>query len=934
MMKRSKKKSIAKTRYVYTFGGGKAQGRADMKGLLGGKGANLAEMTNIGLPVPPGFTISTEVCTYYYAHNGAYPKGLKEDVADALRRVEKLTGKKFGDPKNPLLVSVRSGARASMPGMMDTILNLGLNDATVKGLIDRTGNERFAYDSYRRFVQMYGDVVLGLKPTSKDERDPFEMLIERKKHERGVVHDLDLRADDLRELVDLFKREIQMRCGVNFPEDPMEQLWGAIGAVFRSWMNERAIAYRKMYDIPEDWGTAVNVQAMVFGNMGNTSGTGVAFTRDPATGENVFYGEFLMNAQGEDVVAGIRTPMPIEKLRDENPAVYDQLLRVRKILERHYRDMQDFEFTIEEGKLYMLQTRAGKRTGFAAVRIAVDMVDEKLITEAEAIERIEPDQLNHLLRPVFDAREKQHALSNGRLLARGLNAGPGAATGRVVFNAADAVEWKRNGQHVILVRVETSPEDIKGMSAAEGILTARGGMTSHAALVGRQMGKVCVVGCSALNIDYANRTMSVNGQVIREGDPISIDGTTGEVLAGEIRTRPSEVLQVLLDKTLSPAESRVYQQFEKLMSWADRFRRLRVRTNADQPDQCEIAVAFGAEGIGLCRTEHMFFGGDRIDAVREMILADDEAGRRKALAKLLPMQREDFVGIFRVMKQRPVTIRTLDPPLHEFLPHTDAEIQDLSSKIGIPLEKIRQRVHQLHEFNPMLGHRGCRLGIVYPEITEMQVRAILEAACMVKKEGIDVHPEIMIPLVGHVNEFKHQEKVCRQTAEQVFAEQGVRVDYLVGTMIELPRAALTADEIARVAEFFSYGTNDLTQTTFGLSRDDAGAFLQKYYDMNILDRDPFQTIDQQGVGLLMEIGTTKGRSVNKNLKVGICGEHGGDPATIGVCHRLGFDYVSCSPFRVAIARLAAARAALQSNGVIQQSASGDSRRKQRKNRKR
>lgn len=911
MMRRSKKKSAAKKRYVYTFGGGKAQGSAGMKSLLGGKGANLAEMTNIGLPVPPGFTISTDVCTYYYTHNNNYPKGLREDVADALRRVEKLTGKKFGDPGNPLLVSVRSGARASMPGMMDTILNLGLNDITVKGLIHRTGNGRFAYDSYRRFVQMYGDVVLGLKPESKDAIDPFEAIIERKKHERGVEHDLDLTADDLRDLVSLFKQEIQARRGVSFPEDPMEQLWGAIGAVFGSWMNERAIAYRKMYDIPESWGTAVNVQAMVFGNMGNDSGTGVAFTRDPATGENKFYGEFLMNAQGEDVVAGTRTPLPIEKLEDENPKVYNQLLHVRKILERHYRDMQDIEFTIEEGMLYMLQTRAGKRTGFAAVRIAVDMVDERLITEAEAIERIEPDQLNHLLRPVFDTQEKQHALKNGRLLAKGLNAGPGAATGRVVFTAADAVTWRNNGERVILVRVETSPEDIKGMSAAEGILTARGGMTSHAALVGRQMGKVCVVGCGALNIDYVRKHMSVNGQVIREGDAISIDGTTGEVLTGELKTRPSEVLQVLLDKTMQPEESRVFIQFAKLMKWADRFRRMKVRTNADQPDQCEAAIAFGAEGIGLCRTEHMFFGGDRITAVREMILSDDERGRRNALAKLLPMQREDFIGIFRVMKERPVTIRTLDPPLHEFLPHTDKEIQDLSSKIGVSAERIRQRLYQLHEFNPMLGHRGCRLGVVYPEITEMQARAIIEAACVVKKEGINVHPEIMIPLVGHVNELRHQDTLVRQTAEQVFSEQGVRVEYLVGTMIELPRAALTADEIAEVAEFFSYGTNDLTQTTYGLSRDDAGGFLQRYYDMNILDKDPFQTIDPQGVGLLMKIGTEKGRSVNKKLKVGICGEHGGDPATIEFCHRLGFDYVSCSPFRVAIARLAAARSALR-----------------------
>lgn len=899
---------------IYFFGGGKADGNADMKDLLGGKGAGLAEMTNIGLPVPPGFTISTEVCTYFYTHRKSYPKGLKKDILNTLRRVEKSMKKKFGDARNPLLVSVRSGARASMPGMMDTILNLGLNDTTVQGLIAKTGNERFAYDSYRRFIQMYGDVVLGMKPQSSDGTGSFEEILERRKHVRGVEHDMDLTADDLRDLVGLFKQEVRTRCGVNFPEDPMEQLWGAIGAVFGSWMNERAVAYRKMYVIPENWGTAVNVQSMVFGNMGSDSGTGVAFTRDPATGENTFYGEFLMNAQGEDVVSGVRTPSPIEQLKKENLKIYNQLLRVRKILERHYRDMQDIEFTIQEGTLYMLQTRVGKRTGFAAVRIAVDMVEEGLISEAEAIERIEPDQLNHLLRPVFDAEEKKGALKSGRFLAKGLNAGPGAATGRVVFNAADAVAWAKKGERVILVRIETSPEDIKGMSAAEGILTARGGMTSHAALVGRQMGKVCVVGCGSLNIDYAQKRMSVNGQFIREGDFLSLDGSTGEVLRGAVNTRPSEILQVLLDKTMDPEGSRVYTQYTKLMSWADRFRQLRVRTNADQPEQCEVALAFGAEGIGLCRTEHMFFDGDRIDTVREMILAEDEFGRRKALAKLLPMQREDFIGIFRVLKDRPVTIRTLDPPLHEFLPHTEREIQDLSSKIGVSADAVRLRLDQLHEFNPMLGHRGCRLGIVFPEITEMQVRAIFEASCRMKKEGIDVHPEIMIPLVGHVNEFKHQDNLVRHIADQVFAEQKMTVQYLVGTMIELPRAALTADEIASVAEFFSYGTNDLTQTTFGLSRDDAGMFLQRYYDMNIFDRDPFQTIDPQGVGLLMKIGTEKGRAVNGRLKVGICGEHGGDPMTVELCHRLGFDYVSCSPFRVPIARLAAARAALRFHG--------------------
>jgi len=912
-MKRSVSRKQA--RYVYSFGGRKADGNGTMKEILGGKGSGLAEMTNIGLPVPPGFTISTNVCTHYFEHDRSYPKGLEAKVVQALRAVEKLQKKKFGDRGNPLLLSVRSGARSSMPGMMDTILNLGLNDSTVEGLVARTRNERFAYDSYRRFIQMYGDVVLRMKPSAKDDVNPFEAIMERKKKERGVEHDIDLTASDLRELVGLFKREIRSTRGVDFPEDPVEQLWGAIGAVFGSWMNERAIAYRKLYDIPGSWGTAVNVQSMVFGNMGDDSGTGVAFTRNPATGENAFYGEFLMNAQGEDVVAGIRTPLPIEQLREKNPKVYGQLLRVRQTLERHYRDMQDLEFTIQEGMLYMLQTRAAKRTGFAAIRIAVDMVDEGLISEKEAIGRIEPDQLNHLLRPVFDSDQKSVALRNDRLLAKGLNAGPGAATGKVVFNAADAVQWAGRGEKVILVRVETSPEDIKGMSAADGILTARGGMTSHAALVGRQMGKVCVVGCGALNIDYPRRSMNVNGKQVREGDAISIDGTTGEVILGEIETRPSEVLQVLLAKTLSPASSSVYRQYAKLMSWADRFRRLRVRTNADQPDQCEVAIAFGAEGIGLCRTEHMFFGGDRIDAVREMILADTESGRRKALAKLLPMQREDFVGIFRVMKDRPVTVRTLDPPLHEFLPHTEKEIEVLSSRIGVSVEKIHQRLNQLHEFNPMLGHRGCRLGIVFPEITEMQVRAIIEAACSVKKEGVNVHPEIMIPLVGHVNELKNQDRLVRTVAKQVFVESGISVDYLVGTMIELPRAALTADEIASVAEFFSYGTNDLTQTTFGLSRDDAGVFLQKYFDMNILERDPFQTIDREGVGLLMKIGTEKGRSVNKKLKVGICGEHGGDPSTIEFCHQLDFAYVSCSPFRVPIARLAAARAMVRDNGT-------------------
>ncbi|MFN3134432.1 MAG: pyruvate, phosphate dikinase [Candidatus Kryptonium sp.] len=907
-------------KYVYFFGGGKAEGTAEMKKLLGGKGANLAEMTNIGLPVPPGFTITTEVCSYYYKHNQTYPKGLEEQVKKALAKVEKLVGRKFGDPKNPLLVSVRSGAPVSMPGMMDTILNLGLNDETVKGLIEQTRNERFAWDAYRRFVQMYGDVVLGLKPETKEERDPFEVLIEKKKEEKGVQHDIELTAEDLKELVYEFKDLIKKKKGIEFPEDPWEQLWGAIGAVFRSWMNPRAIAYRKIYNISDDMGTAVNVQTMVFGNMGDDSGTGVAFTRNPATGENEFYGEFLMNAQGEDVVAGIRTPLPISKLKEVMPHVYEQLLEVRRILESRLKDMQDIEFTIERGKLYMLQTRAGKRTGFAAIRIAVDMVEEGLITKEEALLRIEPDALNHLLRPIFDAVEKEAAIKDGRLLAKGLPAGPGAATGRVVFHSEDAEEWARRGEKVILTRIETSPDDIKGMYAAEGILTSRGGMTSHAALVARQMGKVCVVGCGALDIDYVKKEIRVNGQIIKEGDYISIDGSTGEVILGKITTKPSEVLQVLVEKTLDPEKAPVYKQFEKLMKWADEVRRLRIRTNADLPKQAEIAVAFGAEGIGLTRTEHMFFEGDRIISMRKMILADTKEEREAALNELLPLQRADFYGIFKVMGDRPVTIRTLDPPLHEFLPHTDEEIKEFSEKTGIPEEKIRRRIAELKEFNPMLGFRGCRLGIVYPEITAMQTRAIIEAACDAAKEGIKVKPEIMIPLVGHVNELKNQEKIVREVAEKVMEEKGIKVEYSVGTMIEVPRAAITADEIATVAEFFSFGTNDLTQMGMGLSRDDYEKFIYKYLDFGIYDKDPFQTIDVKGVGELMRIGVEKGRSVRPNLKIGICGEHGGDPATIEFCHKIGLDYVSCSPYRVPIARLAAARAALLYDGIKKVSA--------------
>ncbi|HTX17874.1 MAG TPA: pyruvate, phosphate dikinase [Bacteroidota bacterium] len=898
-------------KYVYFFGNGKAEGKAEMKNLLGGKGANLAEMTNIGLPVPAGFTISTEVCTYYYANKHTYPKVLTADVKKQIAKVEKAMGAKFGDAKNPLLVSVRSGARASMPGMMDTILNLGLNDRVADGLIKKTNNPRFVYDSYRRFVQMYGDVVLGLKPVHKDEIDPFEVIIEQKKKSRGVHLDTELTADDLKDLVGLFKAAIKEKTGHDFPEEPMEQMWGAIGAVFGSWNNDRAIAYRKMYDIPESWGTAVNVQSMVFGNMGEDSGTGVAFTRDAATGENIFYGEYLMNAQGEDVVAGIRTPLPIAQLAKDNPKIYGQLDKIRKTLERHYKDMNDIEFTIQQGKLYMLQCRVGKRTAFAAIKIAVDMVGEKLITDKDALARIEPDQLNQLLRPVFDLKEKEAAVKGGRLLAKGLNAGPGAATGRIVFNAPDAEAWKKRGEHVILTRIETSPEDIKGMDAAEGILTARGGMTSHAALVARQMGKVCVAGCSALDIDYSTHTMKVKGKVVKEGDWISLDGTTGEVIEGKVPTKPSEVLQVLIDKTLAPKEAPVYQQYAKIMSWADKYRRLKIRTNADQPDQALNAVAFGAEGIGLCRTEHMFFGEGKIGPMREMILADTLDERKRALAKLLPLQRTDFEGIFEAMDGRPVTIRTIDPPLHEFVPHEESAQRELASQIGISYEKVHHRVESLHEFNPMLGFRGCRLGIIFPEITEMQSRAIFEAAANTQAKGIKVEPEVMIPLVGNVKELEHQAKIVRQVAEEVMKEKGVKFKYLVGTMIEIPRGAITADEIATVAEFFSFGTNDLTQTTLGVSRDDAARFLVPYVEKEIYPKDPFEVLDRGGVGALMKIAVEKGRSVRSDLKVGICGEHGGEPSSVEFCHLINQNYVSCSPFRVPIARLAAARAALK-----------------------
>lgn len=908
----AKKKS---TKYVYFFGGKKADGKAKMKNLLGGKGANLAEMVNIGLPVPAGFTITTDVCTYYYDNKKKYPKELKDQVLKSLAKIEKEMGAKFGDKKNPLLLSVRSGARASMPGMMDTILNLGLNDTTVEALIERTNNPRFAYDSYRRFVQMYGDVVLGLQPEDKHDLDPFEVILDAKKKKNKITKDTELTAEHLKELVQEFKDEIKKRTGNNFPTDPMEQLWGAIGAVFQSWMNDRAIVYRKLNDIPAEWGTAVNVQSMVFGNMGEDSGTGVAFTRDPASGKNIFYGEYLFNAQGEDVVAGVRTPHAISELKKDNAKLYKQLDSIRLKLEKHYKDMMDVEFTIQQGKLWMLQARVGKRTGFAAVQIAVDMVREKLISKNEALLRIDPEQLNQLLRPIFDTEQKEKAISSGNLLAKGLNAGPGAASGKVAFSAQDAEVMASKGDNVILVRIETSPEDIKGMNASQGILTAKGGMTSHAALVARQMGKVCVAGCGVLDIDYKKGVMKVEGNsnVIKEGDYISIDGSTGEVIAGEIMTKPSEVVQVLITKELDPKKSKVYKTYRDLMTWADKARKLGIRTNADEPKQSENAIAFGAEGIGLTRTEHMFFEGDRIIAVREMILASDEAGRKAALAKLLPHQREDFEGIFKVMKGRPVTIRTLDPPLHEFLPHEPKDIKVMAETMGISVKAIKDKIENLSEFNPMLGFRGCRLGTAYPEITEMQARAILEAAVNVAKKGIKVKPEIMIPLVSHVNELKIQEQIVRKVAKEVFKEKGKKVNYLVGTMIELPRAALTANEIAEVAEFFSFGTNDLTQTTFGLSRDDAGKFLPLYVEKEILPRDPFESIDKTGVGQLVDIGTTKGRKVNPKLKVGICGEHGGEPESVEFCHNVGLNYVSCSPFRVPIARLAAARAALKDN---------------------
>ncbi|MCE9606192.1 MAG: pyruvate, phosphate dikinase [Planctomycetia bacterium] len=899
--------------YVYSFGPNGTDGDAKMRNHLGGKGANLAEMTKIGLPVPAGFTIATSVCTYFYDNGKKYPPELKAKVEAAIKKVEETMGKKFSDPVNPLLVSCRSGARDSMPGMMDTVLNIGLNDTTVQTLAKSSGNERFAWDSYRRFVQMYGDVVLGMKPEKKTDADPFEELLEKKKHAAKVENDNELTVAQLKELVAEFKGAVKKQTGKDFPTDPMEQVWGAVGAVFGSWMNDRAIVYRRTYGIPHEWGTAVNVQAMVFGNLGDDCATGVALTRDGALGTPGYCGDYLINAQGEDVVAGIRTPLRIEEtLAKDMPKAYDELNKIGIILEKHYKDVQDIEFTVERGKVWMLQTRNAKRTGFAAVRITVDLVDEGIITEEEAIspKRIPADDLNQLLQPVFDPAGKKKAIADGRLMTKGINAGPGAATGQIVFHADEAeAKFLANEKiELILVRRETTPEDLRGMKAAKGILTAFGGASSHAALVSRQMGKVCVVGASELNIDYEKATLTVGGKTYKEGDYICVDGFTGEVFSGKVETKPSEVIQVLVAKTLKPEESRVYQQYAKLMTWVDKFRKLKVRTNSDEPAQATEAIAFGAEGIGLCRTEHMFF--HHVDEFREMILAGDLPTRQKALAKLLPFQREDFAGLFTAMQGRPVTIRLLDPPLHEFLPHDEASQKALAKKIGISADDIARRVEELHESNPMLGHRGCRLGIVYPEITAMQARAIFEAACQVKKAGTDVKPEVMIPLVGYLAEFKNQEKVIRDEAEKVFAEQKIKVDYMVGTMIEVPRACAVADQIAASAEFFSFGTNDLTQTTLGMSRDDYGGFINYYKENDIVPNDPFQTIDQDGVGTLMKLGVEKGRSKRTDLKIGICGEHGGEPSSVMFCHTIGLDYVSCSPRRVPIARLAAAQAAI------------------------
>ncbi len=903
--------SATPDKIVYSFGGGTADGNGTMKNLLGGKGANLAEMARIGLPVPPGFTITTEVCTYYYANGLTYPCSLDQDIKAGIAKMEEIVGNKFGDTTAmPLLVSVRSGARESMPGMMDTILNLGLNDQTVVAMAEATQNPRFAWDCYRRFIQMYGDVVLGVQKLPGEDHEPFETVIETLKHERygKDILDSDMTAEDSQELVKRFKALVAERTGHEFPVCPWEQLQGAIGAVFGSWNNDRANVYRQKYGIPSEWGTAVNVQAMVFGNTGDESGSGVAFTRNPASGENVFYGEFLMNAQGEDVVAGVRTPDPVAELANVMPSAHATLSEIRQTLEQHFHDMQDFEFTIQDRKVWMLQTRNGKRTGVAAFRIACEMVEEGLIDWQTAVKRIPADQVDQLLTPIFSG----NAIKEAKQIAHGLPAGPGAASGRVYLNAERCVEAADRGEKVLLVRLETSPEALRGMIAAEGILTARGGVSSHAALVARQMGKVCVCGADALNIDYAARTITVNGETVKEGDYLSIDGTTGLVYLGKVDTAPSEIIQVLIDKTLAPEQSRAYQNFAKLMDWCSQATRMSVRTNADSPSQAEAAIAFGATGIGLCRTEHMFFEGDRIDFVRQMILATKKVDRVAAINKLLPFQKGDFKGIFKALKGLPATVRLLDPPLHEFLPQTKEQQRDLAEKFELRVEDIMRRVSELHEFNPMLGHRGCRLGIAYPEITEMQARAIIEAAIEVtEEEGFEVVPEIMVPLVAFKKELDIQKAVIDKVAAQVFEEKGKTIKYLVGTMIEIPRAAVTADQIAETAEFFSFGTNDLTQTGLGMSRDDSGAFLPKYQDLEIVKKNVFASIDQEGVGRLMEIAVELGRKTRPDIKLGICGEHGGDPASVKFCNKLGLTYVSCSPYRVPTARLAAAQAALE-----------------------
>jgi len=903
------KRAAKAPKYVYTWGNGKADGNGGMKPLLGGKGANLAEMTRIGLPVPPGFTITTEVCTYYYAHKKTYPKELEAQMQAGVANMEKIMGTKFGATEGmPLLVAVRSGARDSMPGMMDTILNLGLNDQTVVALEKATGNARFAWDCYRRFIQMYGDVVLGVQKRPGEDHEPFETVIHNYKHEiyHDDIEDSKLTALDQQELVKRFKALVLERTGKGFPNDPWAQLRGAAGAVFGSWMNDRAIVYRRKYNIPTEWGTAVNVQAMVFGNTGDNSGSGVAFTRNPANGTNEFYGEFLINAQGEDVVAGVRTPEPVAQLKDHLPAAYAQLLQVRKTLEAHFKDVQDVEFTIQDGKLFMLQTRNGKRTAAAALKFSIDMVKEKLIDWQTAILRNPADQLEQLLAPIFDLAEVKKA----QVIATGLPAGPGAATGKVYFNADRAVVAAEKGEKVLLVRIETSPEDLRGMIAAEGILTARGGVSSHAALVARQMGKVCVCGAAGVAIDYDKKTATIAGQTFAEGDYLSIDGTSGAVYAGQIKTAPSEIISGLLHGDKAAQATEKFQSYAQLMKWCSKVSRLSVRTNADTPEQTQNAIAFGATGIGLTRTEHMFFEGNRIDAMREMILADTIEAREAALAKLLPYQREDFFGIFKALKGYPATIRFLDPPLHEFLPHSKEQQLDLGKKLGIPVEKIMARVHELHEFNPMLGFRGCRLGIKYPEITAMQARAVFEAAVEANKQGFKAKPEIMIPLVGFKKELDLQVELVHSVAKAVMAEKKARFTYSVGTMIEIPRGALTADEIAQTAEFFSFGTNDLTQTCLGMSRDDSGSFLAPYQEAEIFKKNPFASVDQTGVGQLMEIAIKKGRSTRPDIKLGICGEHGGDPDSVKFCHKLGLSYVSCSPYRVPVARLAAAQAAV------------------------